>query len=168
MVPANSPWGDVCRDGSCVLPHTERSRPSNCQNLSVYRGAHTCWWSMNQIDFISSTWLPLTNLIHKEALRVYLLFHCAAYIWTVFIMKMTHNRTWTLLLHICASVFLISLIHHSTDKSPLVTYKQNTAITLLPQKKFFFKAFKVSLHKCAKLLMWSVISSNHKYSVYTK
>lgn len=127
----------VCRDGSCVLPHTERSRPSNCQNLSVYRAAHTCWWSMNQRDFISSTWLPLTNLIHKEALRVYLLFHCAA--WTVFIMKMTHNRTWTLLLHICASVFLISLIHHSTDKSPLVTYKQNTAITLLPKKNFFFK-----------------------------
>lgn len=38
--------------------------------FSFYRCAQTCWWPINQVDLINSTWLVLSPLTHMEAVKV--------------------------------------------------------------------------------------------------
>ena len=47
----------------------------NQQDFCFHRGAHILWWPINQVRFISSTWLQLTLLIPMEAVKVYVVSH---------------------------------------------------------------------------------------------
>lgn len=69
----SSGWisGTWQEDYTCL--HTcKSSRTANGWNSCFYIGAYTCWWSVNHVHLISSTWLLMVEG------RVHLLFHMTA------------------------------------------------------------------------------------------
>lgn len=49
------------------------------QNAKTSVVVHSCWWSVNEVHFISHTWLLHTLLVPMEATSVALVFHRTAW-----------------------------------------------------------------------------------------
>lgn len=59
----------VTKTHHCHRP--ECTSPAKRQSLCFNRGAHTCWWSVNQMHLISSTWQWLRLLCAVGEVRVW-------------------------------------------------------------------------------------------------
>lgn len=59
----------------CRVNTPEHTGPMNWQHFCFYRGANTCWLSVNEVHLISNIWLVCMLLLPKEVRRVSLVSH---------------------------------------------------------------------------------------------
>ena len=76
----------------CVNTHLNAPDQQTEKSFCFYRGVPTYWWSVNQMHLIISTWLILTFLIPKDAVRMDLVCHTLLLHFVCFLSNKWHTE----------------------------------------------------------------------------